>query len=192
MTCNVVHCTCCFENNLEDISPFCGATDAPFLDFRVPGFGSQSESPYLYAPLPAYNRFLRFTPNGTSRWPTWQLSHFIHILAHKYCLGSSPGLSMLLPHSMYKTDALPAELRRPRLCQLYFLLKFNEHRMMNLPRSTVSTPQVHYSTTQSRDDSTGYLVRTIEIDVRCVCPKAHTAHLSLWYVLTAAVSSAYL
>ena len=78
VTCNVVYCTCFFENNLEDISPFCGATDTPFWTSSdvSSGFQSQSESSFLYAPLPACNRFLRFTPNVTSRWPTWQLSHF--------------------------------------------------------------------------------------------------------------------
>ena len=36
---------------LEDIRPFCKATDTPALDF-CPGFQSQSGSPCLYASLP--------------------------------------------------------------------------------------------------------------------------------------------
>ena len=38
----------------------------------------------------------------TSQWPEWQLSHFFHILAHKYWWGMSPGSSVLLHHRMWQ------------------------------------------------------------------------------------------
>ena len=85
-------------NNLEDMSPF-------WWGHRYPLFGLLVMSPLGFkARVNLFTCMLHCLHatdfSVTSRWPTWQLSHFIHILAHKYWWGSSPGLSMLLPHGM--------------------------------------------------------------------------------------------
>ena len=56
-----------FSNFLEDISPFCGATDTPVSDSGdvCPRFQSQSVFPCLCALLPGCKGNLRFTSGAT-------------------------------------------------------------------------------------------------------------------------------
>ena len=52
---------------LEDMIPFCGATDSPVLDFwwLLPWVSNLGWIPHLCASLPVHNRFLRFTSGAT-------------------------------------------------------------------------------------------------------------------------------
>ena len=52
-----------FLKFLEDMSPFCGATDTPVLDFwwRLPWVSKPGWIPRFHASLPVHNGFLRFT-----------------------------------------------------------------------------------------------------------------------------------
>ena len=66
------------KKKMEDMSPFCGATDTPVLDFW-PVFQSQGRFSCLCAFSPVYNRFLRFISGATPAdplVPLWQPSCF--------------------------------------------------------------------------------------------------------------------
>ena len=56
-----------FKNFLEDVSPFCGATDTSVLDFWwcLPWVSKPGWIPCLHALSPAWNEFLRFTSGAT-------------------------------------------------------------------------------------------------------------------------------
>ena len=55
------------KKKLEDISPFCGATNTLILDFwwHLPWVSKQGGFPHLCASSPVHNRFLRFTSGAT-------------------------------------------------------------------------------------------------------------------------------
>ena len=101
-----------FKYYLEDISPFCGAADTPVKTsgYIFPGFQTQARFPLLYALLPAHNGILRFT-SGVAHG-SW--AYLLHILAYKHWWCSSPGLSILLPNSMWQDSRSTDWARPPR------------------------------------------------------------------------------
>ena len=56
-----------FKKVLEDMSPFCEATDTPVLDFwwHLPWVPNPGWIPHLHASSPVHNRCLRFTSGVT-------------------------------------------------------------------------------------------------------------------------------
>ena len=90
-----------FKKKFEDISPFCGATDTPVLDFWwCLLWVSKQEWEALFMPCRgiAVTCSLSFTSGVTpaaSCQPAWQLSHSLpHTCKKRHWWGSKPGSTM--------------------------------------------------------------------------------------------------
>ena len=149
-----------FFKFLEDMSPFCGATDTPVLDFwwrllwvSKPewflAYSSLAEAYVLHYTFPEIHLWCNTCqPLGG---PTWQLSHLFHIPV-RHWWDSKPG-AIMLPLTVWdQADALPTELswlswfKGNLLDYFTILMRFSLEQIKNLvvgdPQYTLSIYQI--------------------------------------------------
>ena len=123
----IVHIYTFLKIFLEDMSPFCGATDTPVLDFwwcllwvSKPEWAALFELAEMYLlHVPWESPLVWHLP--TFWQPAWQLSRLFHIPA-RHWWDSKLGGIMLLLTVWDQADALPTELSQLGYLYIYTLL----------------------------------------------------------------------